>query len=746
MIATVRKSRHTTRLLACLFGGFVLCLMLGNQEGSQTDELAAFKQAVAGFRLPLFLLLGVAAFCLLSFGPLVRPYLTRPGSWPLISGVLTVGASLGLLHWDDAIADPKFAGVSKIVGQTSGISALPAKFFAWGYWVQLLVVVAACAAAIATRRVIIGYLAAVLAVLSALNSYLAYNDVIKYVPNTIDHSTGVYVSVVGYVVLAAAGLSAVLSADEISRRTEYVSGVLGWRPGLVLVVVGALISVFGMTVVAWYSPAHYNARMHGTHILFAPTAASKIALADLQWLGWVLLVVAVVLAGVGTFLRTRPVAIAATVVGAAGSLITVITLHSISKVGAKLHVDSATGPWQNLGAGGWVTALGLFLIGSGALVAATTPPPPIGVDRSPRALRQPSRLGLGAKFTGQYKSLILAGLAFALFYPPTATQFWQKVLVTEVGVYVLLAVGLNVVVGWAGLLDLGFIAFFAIGSYTTAYLVGALPVQPPSWLHLTPLLAIPFAVALCLVAGLTLGAPTLRLRGDYLAIVTLGFGEIIRIIAINNPGDFTNGPRGAPDIPHPTIHLGPIHWVWGLDSLPYWYLLLIIVIIVVALFYRLEGSRLGRAWAAVREDEVAAQATGINTTQVKLMAFAIGASTSGIAGVFFATQVGYINPDNFVLNNSILVVAYVVFGGMGSLSGALAGAAVLTWLPEFLKDQVPADDRQMWIGAIVLLMMIFRPEGLIPARRRKAELHGLDDGSSAETRAVPSGEGLGARA
>jgi ABC-type branched-subunit amino acid transport system permease subunit len=334
-----------------------------------------------------------------------------------------------------------------------------------------------------------------------------------------------------------------------------------------------------------------------------------------------------------------------------------------------------------------------------------------------------------------------------LFYPPTATGFWQKVLVSEIGIYVLLAIGLNVVVGWAGLLDLGFIAFYAIGSYTTAFLTGALPgLQPPSWLHLSPLLAIPFAIVICLIAGVTLGAPTLRLRGDYLAIVTLGFGEIIRIIAVNNPGNITNGPKGAFGIPHPRIHLGPLKLTWGQTQLQYWYLLLFLVVVVVVLFNRLENSRLGRAWAAIREDEIAAQATGINTTRVKLLAFAIGASTSGVAGVFFASQIGYINPDNFVLNNSILVVAYVVFGGMGSLPGAMAGAAVLTWLPEFLKDQVPSEDRYMWIGAILLMMMIFRPEGLIPARRRAAELKGLHRDPSTEVAAVPEGEGMGVTA
>jgi ABC-type branched-subunit amino acid transport system permease subunit len=343
-------------------------------------------------------------------------------------------------------------------------------------------------------------------------------------------------------------------------------------------------------------------------------------------------------------------------------------------------------------------------------------------------------------------SLALFGVGLALFYPPTATSFWQQALVTDIGVYVLLAVGLNVVIGWAGLLDLGYIAFYAIGSYVTAYLTGSLPVRPPSWLLLSPLWAIPFAIAACLFAGVLLGAPTLRLRGDYLAIVTLGFGEIIRIVAVNNPGNFTNGPRGTfKQVPHPVVDLGFVRFEWGTSSLQYWYLLLILFAIVFFLFHRLEGSRLGRAWAAVREDEVAAQATGVNTTRVKLLAFAIGASTSGLAGVFFASQVGYFNPQNFVLNNSILIVAYVVFGGMGSLTGAIAGAAALTWLPDFLRDQVPSEDRTMWIGAVLVIMMIFRPEGLIPARRRKAELSGLaghDTNVSQGLQAIPAGEGV----
>jgi ABC-type branched-subunit amino acid transport system permease subunit len=323
------------------------------------------------------------------------------------------------------------------------------------------------------------------------------------------------------------------------------------------------------------------------------------------------------------------------------------------------------------------------------------------------------------------------------------TEFWQKVLVTEVGVYVLLAVGLNVVVGWAGLLDLGYIAFYAIGSYTTAYLVGSLPVKPPHWLHWfhSPLSAIPFAILACLFAGFLLGAPTLRLRGDYLAIVTLGFGEIVTVVATNDPGHLTGGPQG-PTVPHPVLKVGGLNITWGQDNLPYWYLLLVMLVIVVVLFYRLENSRLGRAWAAIREDEVAAQASGVNTTRAKLLAFAIGASTSGLAGVFFATQVGYFDPTLYTLQDSILIVAYVVFGGMGSLPGAMAGAAALTWLPQFLKDQVPQNDRQMWIGAAVLAMMIFRPAGLLPAKRRKAELEGFETSLATDVTAVPASEGL----
>lgn len=314
-------------------------------------------------------------------------------------------------------------------------------------------------------------------------------------------------------------------------------------------------------------------------------------------------------------------------------------------------------------------------------------------------------------------SLLVIGLLILL--PNLLSTFWNQVLVNEVAIYVLLAIGLNVVIGWAGLLDLGFIAFFAIGAYSTAYWTGAMPVQPP--ITLNAFLVIPVAVVTCLLAGLLLGAPTLRLRGDYLAIVTLGFHEIIYLIAKNSDG-FTNGPRGVQGISNFAVHIGPIDYDWELDPVPYWYLLIAIATILIIAFLRLEHSRVGRAWTAIREDEVAASATGVATVKFKLMAFAIGASTSGIAGVAYASKAAFISPESFLLLFSVLVVAYVIFGGMGSLWGVIIGTAFLAWLPQYMKDWVNPNDRFMYLGALLIVMMIYRPQGLIPSVRRKREL------------------------
>jgi branched-chain amino acid transport system permease protein len=329
------------------------------------------------------------------------------------------------------------------------------------------------------------------------------------------------------------------------------------------------------------------------------------------------------------------------------------------------------------------------------------------------------------------RTFTLLALVVALVLPPLVAaalpsqgDFWQTVLVDRIGIYVLLALGLNVVVGYAGLLDLGYIAFFAIGAYTAAYWTGRLPVAPP--FTVDPLVVIPIAMITAMIAGVALGAPTLRLRGDYLAIVTLGFGEIVRIVAVNANG-VTNGPRGAFGIPH--YSLGGFQF--ALSPRPYYYLLLALICLAVLAFSRLERSALGRAWMAVREDEVAAKAAGVPALRVKLLAFAIGASTAGAAGSFYADKVGFIAPDNFLFLFSLLVLVYVIFGGMGSIPGVILGAAVIEWLPQFQRDRVDPQDRFVYFGALVVIMMIFRPQGIVPSTRRARELTGdLDAGEA----------------
>ncbi|MQY16752.1 hypothetical protein SRB5_69550 [Streptomyces sp. RB5] len=324
-------------------------------------------------------------------------------------------------------------------------------------------------------------------------------------------------------------------------------------------------------------------------------------------------------------------------------------------------------------------------------------------------------------------------VVLALVIPGQLTGYWQTVLVDQIAIFVLLAIGLNVVIGWAGLLDLGFFAFFAVGAYSAAYWTGSLPVEPP--IELNNFLVIPVAMVTCLIAGVLLGAPTLRLRGDYLAIVTLGFHEIVYIVA-KNADNFTGGPQGVPQIP-PFKAFG---YEFPVDPMPYWYLLVALVVIIVFAFSRLEHSRVGRAWTAIREDEVAAAANGVDTIRFKLLAFAIGASSSGVAGVVYASKVGYFNPENFAILNSILVLAYVLFGGMGSIPGVLVGTAFLVWLPEILRDKVPPSDRYMYLGALLVVMMIFRPQGLWPSKRRQRELKQAEEGiGDADAMSEPAG-------
>ena len=278
-------------------------------------------------------------------------------------------------------------------------------------------------------------------------------------------------------------------------------------------------------------------------------------------------------------------------------------------------------------------------------------------------------------------------------------------LFDKIGLYVLMGIGLNVVVGKAGLLDLGYVAFFAIGAYTMAEIGTRL-----GW---SVWVILPTAMIVTMVAGVILGLPTLRLRGDYLAIVTLGFGEIVRITALNT--DWLGASRGVNNIPWPSP-IGPLSFDDILDPKPFYWVLLAVIVVVIYLLKRLDRSRVGRAWEAIREDEDAAELMGVQTLKYKLWAFAIGAGIGSLGGVLYATKIGFISPDNFPLNLSVMFIAIVVLGGSGNVPGVILGAFAISYIPERLRGF--SEYRVLAFGAALVLMMNVRPEGLLPRRVR----------------------------
>lgn len=297
-------------------------------------------------------------------------------------------------------------------------------------------------------------------------------------------------------------------------------------------------------------------------------------------------------------------------------------------------------------------------------------------------------------------------------------------LLADAGIFVLLALGLNIVVGFAGLLDLGYAAFFAIGAYTYAMLA-----SPQFGLHL-PFWALLFiAAAIAGLFGVILGAPTLRLHGDYLAIVTLGFGEIVPQI-FQNLTRYTGGPNGISALDFPTF----FGRSFGQRALPYYYVVLALIVLGLFAARNLRDSRLGRAWIAIREDELAARHMGIDTTRVKLAAFALGASFSGLGGVVFAAKLSLVSPDLFQFQVSVLIVSMLVLGGMGNIAGVVVGALLLELANSVLLPQanviaghiglhVDFSNYHFFIyGAILVALMLFRPEGLLPSRQRREEL------------------------
>lgn len=340
--------------------------------------------------------------------------------------------------------------------------------------------------------------------------------------------------------------------------------------------------------------------------------------------------------------------------------------------------------------------------------------------------------------------LAAVGLLVLPLLAQYAGNFWVRMIDFAL-LYVLLALGLNIVVGYAGLLDLGYVAFYAVGAYlfglmASPHLVETFPaVQAlfPKGLHASLWLVIPVGAFVAGAAGMLLGAPTLKLRGDYLAIVTLGFGEIIRVFMNNldRPLNITNGPKGIQQIDSAKffgIDFGRTGELFGFEIsgvTKYYYLFLVLVVISVVICYRLERSRIGRAWMAIREDEIAAKAMGLNTRNLKLMAFGMGATFGGVSGVMFATFQGFVSPESFALQESVMIVAMVVLGGIGHIPGVVLGAVLLAALPEALRwvagelDLQRLTDgrldaailRQLLIALAMIIIMLLRPRGLWPS-------------------------------
>ena len=332
--------------------------------------------------------------------------------------------------------------------------------------------------------------------------------------------------------------------------------------------------------------------------------------------------------------------------------------------------------------------------------------------------------------------IALAVLPFAL--EASVGRTWVRIVDLAL-LYTMLALGLNVVVGFAGLLDLGYIAFYAVGAYTYALLA-----SPHFGVHLPWWVLLPMGAVLAAFFGVVLGAPTLRLRGDYLAIVTLGFGEIIRIFLnnLNAPINITNGPQGVnliDTIAIDGVSFAKTNTLLGI-SFPgthlHYYLFLLLAALVMFVCIRLEDSRIGRAWVAIREDEIAAQAMGINTRNIKLLAFAMGATFGGVAGGLFSSLQGFVSPESFAVWESITVLCMVVLGGMGHVAGVVLGALMLATLPELLRHTAaplqqqifgkvildPESLRMLLFGLALILVMLLRPAGLWPSPTRRREL------------------------
>lgn len=349
-----------------------------------------------------------------------------------------------------------------------------------------------------------------------------------------------------------------------------------------------------------------------------------------------------------------------------------------------------------------------------------------GLGRQVGQVRENYRQATGSSRTTQ--TAVAIGLsAVVLIVVPMVTGKITQELLANIGIFLLLALGLNIVVGLAGILDLGYVAFFAVGGYTTAVLTS--PNRGDDWPEWFPTMpwwgALFVTIVVAALVGLFIGAPVIRMRGDYLAIVTLGFGEIIRLLFLSDwLNGYFNGAQGITNVPPADFGFAQVK---GTDPRSVFYLVLIFAVISIYVSWRLERSRLGRAWMAIREDESVAEAMGINTVNMKLMAFVVGAVLASFSGAIFAAKVGSIFPTSFLILVSIIILVVVIVGGMGNIIGVIVGAAVLIGVlggpkqPGLLAEF--SEYKLLIYGALLIVMMLQRPEGLVPNVRRSRELH-----------------------
>ena len=504
------------------------------------------------------------------------------------------------------------------------------------------------------------------------------------------------------IVAIATGVVGARSIDADPKPTVTSALLRGATAGLVGGAVLGLFAIFASTVdlrdiFVNLSPASIETITFGLE----PVALGAVALA----------VGGAALGALGGILQILPALPTRMVVTAGIAIVVLSIMEQVFRVMlTELGLRSVATFFYSSGA---LTVAGAIVVG---LIAAAL----VWLRRSPSSpVRKPLEAFVQPK--DRRGSLILYGVVAAglLVLPLVVGRFPSDVVGTA-GLYILLGLGLNIVVGYAGLLDLGYVAFYAIGAYAVALLTSP---QSILALELNFWLVLPIVILIGAIAGILIGAPVLRLRGDYLAIVTLGFGEIVRLLFLSDwLKEFTNAGQGILGIPPPSL---PGLDFPGREPENIYYPILIACVIFAFVAHRLATSRVGRAWNAMREDESVAEATGINTTNYKLLAFALGAVFGCLSGALFAAKIGSIFPHSFEILVSITALAVIILGGMGSIPGVIVGALVLVGLPEFLRE---FDEYRLLVyGAVLVAMMLLRPEGLVPSAMRRRELHESDD-------------------